>query len=397
MKKKIVLRRWVKVAICICIVVSASFFFYMKNKEDTEIRATWISYIDYTDILWGKSESEYRLNIEELINDLKSLKINTIYAHASAFTDAYYPSEYYPTSKYITGTIGDDLSFDPFKILVDEAKKEGFRVEAWINPLRSFSTTMMEEAPEDCIQKKWVNEKSRNLVLYEDRYYLNPAYQEVQDLIINIAVELVNNYDIDGVHMDDYFYPDHVNDSFDEIEYNSIDDGRSLSQFRKDNVNTLVSSLSKEIKNADSKCDFTISPAGNIEYTTETIYGDVETWIEEEIIDMVIPQIYFGYDHEVLPFNECLKQWENLVKDTDVKLVVGLGAYKINTLDNFAKSGKSEWVYEDDILARQIIESRQAVNYSGFSLFSYHSIKNPDENSIDLVSKQIENVIELLR
>ncbi len=394
MKKKIRLRKWVIAALIGIPILAIMILFSSSEKE--EIRATWISYIDYNEILLNKSEQEYRYNVLEMLEDLKNLNMNTIYAHASAFTDAFYDSEYYPTSYYISGNCGDKLMFDPFEILVEEAKAQGFRVEAWINPLRSFSLERMKDVPSDSIQQTWLSNNSRYLVLYEGHYYLNPAYQEVQDLIINVAVELINNYDIDGIHIDDYFYPDQVKEGFDEYEYSRLEGNRSLAEFRKDNVNALITNLSQAIKEADSSCDFTVSPAGNIDYSTNTIYGDVATWIEKGLIDMVIPQIYFGYEHEVLPFDTCLKQWEDLVEGTSVELVVGLGAYKINTIDQFAKSGDEEWLNEDDILARQIKDARKSNNYRGFSLFSYHTMKYPDEESSSLVSKQIENIMELL-
>lgn len=361
-----------------------------------EIRATWISYIDYTQILWGKSETEYRQNVDEMIDNLKELKINTIYVHASAFTDAYYPSEVYPTAKYITGKIGDELSFDPFGILVEKAKAAGIQVEAWINPLRSFTAEQMAEVPSEAIQKQWISSGSRNIVYYNDRWYLNPAYDEVHETILALVKELVGRYEIDGIHMDDYFYPDGVDASFDAIEYEVLGNGRTLAQFRKDNVNKLVEEISETIHTLDKNCRFTISPAGNIQYTTETIYGDVAVWIKEEWIDQVIPQIYFGYEHETLPFDECLAQWEALVKGTGVTLIPGLAAYKINTVDSYAKSGSEEWITGERILAQQIEDSRKAINYGGFALFSYYSIFYPDEENAVKVSQEIESVKEAL-
>lgn len=365
------------------------------TKDEEEIRATWISYIDYTEILWGKSEVEYQNNLAELMDNLKKLKVNTIYVHASAFTDAYYDSDIYPTAQYITGKIGDELAFDPFALLVDAAKKNGLRVEAWINPYRSFTDEQMKNLSEDCIQKKWLNENNRVLIEYNGRWYLNPASEEAKSTVIQVVEELVQNYDIDGIHMDDYFYPEGIDDTFDCVEYKEHQDKR-LSEFRKENVNDLIERISKAIKKLDKNCTFSVSPAGNIEYSTESIYGDVAYWIENEWVDIIVPQIYFGFEHETLPFDTCLKQWEGLVKGTDVKLVVGLAAYKINTEDNYAKSGRDEWINGNNILAKQIQVAKAAVNYGGFSLFSYHSIVYPEKENAWKVSQEIESVVELI-
>ncbi len=364
--------------------------------DQEEIRATWISYIDYTQILWGKSEEEYRSQVDRMIENLQSLKLNTIYVHASAFTDAYFPSEVYPSAQYISGTIGEPLAFDPFGILVEKAKAAGFRVEAWINPLRSFTQEQMETVPESSLQRQWIQENHRAIVYFKDRWYLNPAYLEVCETVSALVQELVSQYEIDAIHMDDYFYPDGVNESFDAPEYAAMAGSKSLAEFRKDNVNRMVEAISQAIRKTDKNCEFTISPAGNIQYTTESIYGDVAAWIKNGWIDMVIPQIYFGYEHETLPFDDCLRQWESLVEGTDVDLVVGLAAYKINTVDNYAKSGREEWITDQYILSRQIQEARQALQYRGFALYSYYSIFYPEAENTHKVNQEIESVVELL-
>lgn len=367
-----------------------------QTKEDEEIRATWISYIDFTEILWGKTEAEYQNNLDKMMDNLKELKINTIYVHASAFTDAYYASKIYPTAQYITGKIGDELVFDPFELLVNKAKENGLKVEAWINPYRSFTDEQMKSLSDNCIQKKWIDENSRVLLEHNGRWYLNPASEEAKNTVVQVVEELLSNYDIDGIHMDDYFYPEGIDESFDWVEYKKHQD-KSLSEFRKENVNDLVQRISKTIKRINKDCTFSISPAGNIQYSTESIYGDVAYWIEKEWIDVVVPQIYFGFEHEVLPFDQCIEQWEKLVKGTDVKLVAGLGAYKINTEDYYAKSGKDEWINGNAILTKQIKVARNAVNYGGFSLFSYHSIFYPEEENAWKVSQEIESVVELIK
>lgn len=367
-----------------------------QTESQEETRATWISYIDYTEILWGKSQSEYQAELDLMMENCKDLKINTIYVHASAFTDAYYPSKIYPTAQYITGKMGDELSFDPFAMMVDTAKKNGLRIEAWINPYRSLTVEQMKNLDADCLLKKWVDENSRAILEYNGRWYLNPASEEAKNTVVQVIEELVQNYDIDGVHMDDYFYPEGIDETFDWQEY-KLHQEKSLSEFRKDNVNDLIERISKTIKKLDKNCTLSISPAGNIEYSTESIYGDVAYWIQNEWIDVVVPQIYFGFEHETLPFDACLKQWEELVKGTDVKLVVGLAAYKINTEDNYAKSGKEEWIQKSDILTRQIQEARKAINYDGFSLFSYHSIIYPEQSNAWKVSQEIESVVELVQ
>lgn len=363
----------------------------MPDNHD-EIRAVWISYIDYTQILWGKSQSEFEHSADEVIDNCLDYKINTIYLHASAFTDAYYESEFYPT-QYIGSSIGDELEYDPLEIFIEKAHEKNIRVEAWINPFRSFDKEKMESVPDSYLVKKWVNEGSRNVVYYKDRYYLNPAYQEVHDLILNVVSEIAENYDIDGLHMDDYFYPDHVEDSFDLKDYQKTDQSLSIEDWRRRNVNELVRAIDKQLDHIDRDLWFGISPAGNLEYSRDSIFGDVETWVEEEWVDYIAPQIYFGYTNQSRPFSATLSQWSDVVKGTDVDLIVGLAAYKINQKNG--NSDDEEWISDHDILIKQIEEAKDKQNYRGYALYSYHSMFRADEEDVNAVMQQLEEIAEL--
>ena len=363
----------------------------ISNHPD-EIRAVWISYIDYTQILWGKSQSEFEHSADEVIDNCLDYKINTIYLHASAFTDAYYESEFYPT-QYIGSSIGDELEYDPLEIFIEKAHEKNIRVEAWINPFRSFDKEKMESVPDSYLVKKWVNEGSRNVVYYKDRYYLNPAYQEVHDLILNVVSEIAENYDIDGLHMDDYFYPDHVEDSFDLKDYQKTDQSLSIEDWRRRNVNELVRAIDKQLDHIDRDLWFGISPAGNLEYSRDSIFGDVETWVEEEWVDYIAPQIYFGYTNQSRPFSATLSQWSDVVKGTDVDLIVGLAAYKINQKNG--NSDDEEWISDHDILIKQIEEAKDKQNYRGYALYSYHSMFRADEEDVNAVMQQLEEIAEL--
>ena len=361
------------------------------NKTDfDEIKAIWISYIDYTQMLWGHSQSEFETNVDVMYQDIVDLGLNTVYVHASAFTDAYFESDIYP-SQYVSNNIGDNLDFDPLEIMCEKADEYELRIEAWINPLRSFDKDKMSEVPDDFIVKKWVNDDSRNVVWYENRYYLNPYYDEVKDLVSAVVSEILDNYNVDGIHMDDYFYPDMVDESFDSIEFSNSE--LSLHDFRTNNVNELIKQVNQTIKKHDKHLEFSVSPAGNLEYSKYTIFGDVENWVNNNYVDYIVPQIYFGYTNEARPFLKTLNQWQEVVDGTDVGLVVGLASYKINQPSSATDS--DEWNNENDIIARQIIDSKAMNNYMGYSLFSYYSMYHPESEDINAINQQIENIKEL--
>ena len=359
------------------------------QSKPEEIRGVWISYIDYTQILWGKSQSEFEQSVDQIIDNCIEYKINTIYLHASAFTDAYYKSDYYPT-QYVESQIGADLKYDPLAIFTEKAHKENLRVEAWINPFRSFDEQKMKTVSSTYIVKKWVDEGSRNVVFYKDRYYLNPAHPEVQQLILNVISEIAQNYEIDGLHMDDYFYPDHVDESFDQVDYLESDTDLSLEDWRRNNVNELVEKIDKTLSKIDEDIWFGISPAGNLEYSRDSIFGDVETWVEHEWVDYIAPQIYFGYTNKSRPYAATLTQWSEVVKGTDVQLIVGLGAYKINQKNG--NSDDEEWIEDSHILMKQIEDAKEAENYGGYALYSYHSMFRAESDDAEAVMSQLEDL-----
>ena len=131
-------------------------------KKPEEIRGVWVSYIDYTKILWGKSQIDFEQSVDEIIDNCLNYNINTIYLHASAFTDAYYDSTYYPT-QYVQSEIGAELPYDPLEIVIGKAHRNNIRVEAWINPFRSFDEEKMKTVPSSFLVKQWVEEGNRNV------------------------------------------------------------------------------------------------------------------------------------------------------------------------------------------------------------------------------------------
>ncbi len=374
-----------------------------KIGEVGEVRAAWISYIELSSILDNRSEADYIQGVKTMLENLKAMNFNTVYVHASAFTDAYYPSQYYPTAQYVAGQIGQNVAYDPFGLFVQQAHEAGFHIEAWINPMRSFRTDQENQIPVSSVIGRGMSDptmRGTRIVMEGDRWDLNPAYPEGRELICAVAKELAQNYPIDGLHLDDYFYPDGVSESFDRVAYQAYRQTGgelSLGDWRRQNINEMVASLYATVKQIDETIQVGISPAGNLEYSVESIYGDVREWVRHDgYLDYILPQIYFGYEHGTLPFDQCLKQWEDLTQGTSTQLIVGLAAYKINTVDNYAKDGKYEWQQHDDILKRQILELRDHEEVAGFSIFSYNSLFQPASENAQRVTQELENLQKLM-
>ena len=166
----------------------------------------WFTAMDYAEILTGKSEAEFRAAVQERFQQVQALGVQTVFLQVRAFADAYYTSTYYMPGLSMSA----DCSFDPLQIMLTEAHQSGLSVHAWVNPLRCQTDAQMEQMPEQYPISQWYADETKRgtwLVKSGDRWWLNPAYPEVRQLIADGVSELVTQYEIDGVQIDDYFYP----------------------------------------------------------------------------------------------------------------------------------------------------------------------------------------------
>ena len=275
--------------------------------------------------------------------------------------DAYYRSEIYPKGTFLDG------DYDPFQIVLDEAHKLGISVHAWINPLRLQTEEEMANLSDDFIIKKWINAGEPFVKAVNGRWYLSPSYPETVELLEATAWEILDNYDVDGLHIDDYFYPT-TDDDFDSEEFEKSG-SNDINEWRTENVSRYVKAIYDAVKSHDEKLLFGISPQGNIDSDYITQYADVRRWGSEGgFCDYIVPQLYFGFENECCPFLQTLGQWEELV-DSDVSLVVGLAPYKIGREDKWAgAAGELEWINDPDIIEKQIAAVKNSAA-DGYALY----------------------------
>ncbi|MGN0650782.1 MAG: glycoside hydrolase family 10 protein [Oscillospiraceae bacterium] len=360
----------------------------------SEVKAVWISYIELAQLLTGKSESEFRNSIGTAFDNCVSLGLNTVYIHARSHSDAYYSSELYPWSKYVTGTLNCAPSFDPLKIMVEEAHSRKLSIHAWINPLRACAVTQLNSYG-DYPVGKWARSDStagKYVVDVNGTYYLNPAYEPVIDLIAQGAAEIVSGYDVDGVHIDDYFYPT-TDASFDSSAFSSS--GYStISSFRFANCDKLVSAIYSAVKSANSTALFGVSCQGSVENNYNQMYADVKKWCETAgYLDYIAPQIYYGFTNSAQPYERCLSQWNDIAKSGGIPLIAGLSVSKIGYEDTWAGEGKYEWINDKNIISRQINAAMECTAYGGTALYSYRSIFLPES----AVKAQVETEITAVK
>lgn len=348
-----------------------------------EVRGVWISYIELAETSSG-SAGAFAESLAEIFDNCVSLGINTVYVHVRSHGDAYYDSKLFPRTKYLSE------GYDPLPIMIDEAHKRGLSFQAWINPLRACAVSDIGREEGFPIYD-WAG-KEREVVRVGNYYYLNPAYDNVVDLIARGAYEIAANYDVDGLHIDDYFYPttdlSFDRDAFQNSSYDSV------SEFRFANCDKLVGALYDAVKSANANALFGISCQGSLENNYNQMYADVEKWcLNYGYTDYIMPQIYYGFDNSTQPFASCVRTWDNIAAKGKIPLIVGLSASKIGSEDVWAGAGKDEWITDKAILKRQFLESIEQASYGGICLYSYRSVFEPNYD----VREQVESEISALK
>lgn len=335
---------------------------YEAKNYDT-VRAVWISYLELAPIM-NSGEEHFRSEFENICKNCSEIGFNTVFVHVRAFSDAFYPSEFYPFSKAFSGN-----TFDALKIMTETAHSCDLSFHAWINPLRCETKEEILKMPADCQVNKWLADPKKydEYVVYVEstkHYWLNPAVPEVRKLIADGAAEIVRNYNVDGIHIDDYFYPTEQ-PFFDSGIYVEQNITKPLSEWRMDNCSDMVSMMYSAVKKENGSVLFGIAPQGNIENNYSYMFADVKRWMTEEgFCDYIAPQIYFGYLNKYKPFAETLDVWCGLPRSSKVRLMVGIAAYKIASEDEF--------INREGIIADQIALSMSKTD--GAILFSYRSL-----------------------
>lgn len=366
--------------------------------QQDEVNAVWIAFFDLQTALKGQDKAGFTANVRQMYQNCADSGLNTVIVQVRPYGDSFYPSEYFPWSSYCYGAIGTDPGFDPLEILVTEAHRQGLTIEAWVNPLRLVSEKEITEVSPSYPVRKWyenAEKKSENLISYGGRLYLNPASEEARQLICDGVTEIIEGYDVDGIHIDDYFYPSGLPMEYDAASYQASRSSLSQADWRRENINELVSEMYSAVKKADSDCVFGISPRGVVSQDYNLVYADVEYWASHEgYCDYLAPQIYYGFEHSTADYAKTIRQWSEMTTAKGVSLRIGLAAYKAGNTDRYAGNGANEWVENNNIIARQINLSRQYDNVEGLILFDYKQIFSEPNDAMKIEKKNFTALLK---
>ena len=348
-----------------------------------EFRGVWIATVENID--WprekGLSTEEQKSSFIKLLDTHQRNGINTIIMQVRPSADAFYASPFEPWSEYLSGKQGVAPSpeYDPMAFMIEETHKRGMEFHAWINPYRAVFNLKHSSVAANHITRthpEW-------FLNYGNTKYFNPGIPEVREYVVKVVKDLMEKYDVDGLHMDDYFYPYRITgrEFPDEKTYRIYGHGLSKNEWRRSNCDSIIKNIYDIITLTNSHVKFGISPFGvwrnknqdadgsnTTAGTTcyDDLYADVLKWLKNGWIDYVTPQIYWECSNKVCPYNELLDWWS---KHTFGKhLYIGHGLYKANI--NAAWKDKNE-------LPRQIQAIRENENVLGSAFFSSQDlIKN---------------------
>ena len=341
-----------------------------------EIRAMWISYKEWETMDFS-SEAAFTEQAARLMANSAELGMNRVLVQVRPFADAIYPSELFPWSDLCTGTQGQDPGYDPLAILVEQAHSAGLAIEAWVNPYRvrlnaSYPAGELAADNPAVLHPDWAKEVNGGI-------YLDPANPDVQAYIADGVQEILDNYAVDGIHFDDYFYPT-TEESFDETEYAASGTDLSLADWRRENVNSLVSLVYRTVKESSPTAVFGISPQGNPDNNYNGQYSDVGLWMSTPgYLDYVMPQIYWGFGYTLksgsdrFAFENIVAEWAAMPRADSVALCVGLGAYRIGDGDGGSnENSTSQWQTGCNLASQ--VEGLRGAGLDGYALYRYASL-----------------------
>ena len=315
-----------------------------KAKKQTKTVGVWISCYELNSML---DSGEFKERFTLAAKRISDFGVTDAFVHVRGFSDSLFESEYYSLNPRAS-----QYGFDLLEFMISTLHKKGVRFHAWINPFRTA-----------------------------DGGSENPADIKVRAGVLGGVKEILRKYDVAGIHFDDYFYPAD-NDGIDAAQYAAYcaaaQNPLSKAEWRRENINALILEVRDAVKSKGEDTVFSISPSAGITKNADLFFADVEYWCAAGAADMIIPQLYFGFNYpdENFRFDKLLKEWKALNRKEGVRLCAGLAAYKLGTENG---PDAAEWQTGADILARQTEICLEDGEISGVCYFSYTYLFADDE------------------
>lgn len=355
------------------------------------IRGVWIATVANID--WpsqkGLPPEDQKQEMINLLDNVKAYNMNTVIFQIRPTADAFYKSKFEPYSHWLTGVQGQDPGYDPLQFTIDECHKRGLNIHVWLNPYRINNDTVgYNTYAKDHI----INKHPEWVINYGKAKYFNPGLDEVREFTCNVVKDIVSNYDIDAIHMDDYFYPYKIagQEFPDSLTFAKYPRGfKNKEDWRRNNVNLIIKEINATIKSAKPWVEFGISPFAIWRNKTEDprgsdtkamtnydgLYADILLWQEKGWIDYVLPQLYFNIGYQIADYAILADWWSKYNYGANV--YAGLAPYRIS------KNAKQKEWHNSKELIRQIKRNMSDPNIKGEIYFSAKSLFNKPEVKLE--------------
>ncbi len=349
-----------------------------------QLRAMWISTVANID--WpsrtGLSVSAQQAELRAWLDLAVSRRMNAVMIQVRPTADAFWPSPYEPWSQWLTGAQGRDPGYDPLAFMVAEAHARNLELHAWFNPYRIANhadPSRLTSTHPARVHPDW-------RFAYDGKLYYNPGIPEVRTFIEDAIMDAVSRYDIDGVHLDDYFYPYPVSGETipDATTFSRYGGGfTDIGDWRRDNVNRLVRELGGRVHAAKPWVAFGISPFGIWRnsgtdplgsrtsglQSYDAIYADSRLWVKQGWVDYIAPQIYWHIGYGPAAYEVLTAWWSDVVRGTGVHLVVGQAAYRVGV------SGQDAAWQNPAELSDHLYDNRRHPEVAGDVYFSAKDVR----------------------
>ena len=372
-----------------------------------EFRGAWLSTVESID--WPKTRimlkegkkaaaaqrEQQKKDLVSLINKIKRSGCNAVMFQVVSNTDALYPSKILQWAPSLTDTPGEGPGYDPLALAVKTAHSLGMEIHAWINPLRIGKVDFPRRPDNIC------SVKSELVQQHGDRLFWDPGQPKVREYLGNLAEEIMSKYDLDGLHIDDYFYPDGLKETGeqakpkkdekvwnDEALYQKYGSGKTLDEWRESNIDEIVKVMHQAVHRVKPDAVFGVSPAGRL-VNTQHLYADPRNWAKQGTIDYLIPQIYWEHGHPIADFKKVLDSWSGILED--VPVIVGMAAYRYKS-KAFPEFSEYE-LQVKELREAPYLEGPERQNVIGECWFTTHSIISDEFTSNMLNTFYMEDML----
>ena len=372
----------------------------------TEFRAAWVS-LFVSDMKSYTNESDWKKEVKSVLEVFKYYNLNTMIFHVRTHNNALYKSKLNPVAKWFQNADFD--TFDPLAYLIDECHKAGIEFHAWMNPYRiSTLTTDINEAVENGqylggrVPSTNPARYAGNLINGSSGVILNPGLPKVRDFIVDTCMEVIENYDVDAIHFDDYFYISGTNDTATYNAYNPK--GLSKADWRREQVNLFIEALHDAMTEYNTKnnkaVQLGISPSGiykngngsvssgsntnGFAHYGDYLYSDTYKWAKEGWIDYLLPQSYWAFEHPSAGYADVMSWWNKAFAGLDCLLYSGIGLY-------MADGNNYSWTSNTQELTNQLKYLMTLENVSGYSIYSFKYVRSAYKGGMEKSAQQIRN------